>query len=385
MAQVKVLHLIPTLSGGGAERQLANLVCSTSRQIVEHVVCTIHDPDFFGSQIRNAGYEVIDLGITQKRPFVKAAAEFRRILKRQKPDAVHSWLYDANIVARLALLTYAKTPLITSLQLADYEPEAARIGNWNPSKVRGLRYIDQLTAKLTDPHFVPCSEFVAKSYRHYFGMRPDRATVIPNSFDPNFLLASGRSTADLKGELGLPEQSFVYLNVARLDPQKNQRTVIEAFHQVAGETPNSFLLLAGTGSLEQELRSLAREGDVGHRIRFLGRRSDIGDLLELADVFVFPSFFEGLPVALIEAMSKRLPCIASDVDVFREVIADGKTGVLIDPESAERLAKSMLRLYDSEPLRERLGEAAYKHASSHFSVGVTAPRWEEFYQRISAG
>src|SRR5688572_3989618 len=122
MVQIKILHLIPTLSSGGAERQLANLVCNTSRRIVEHVVCTIHDPDFFGPQIRAAGYEVIDLGITQKRPFVKAATEFRRILKRRKPDVVHSWLYDANIAARLALLTYSKTPIITSLQVADYDP-----------------------------------------------------------------------------------------------------------------------------------------------------------------------------------------------------------------------------------------------------------------------
>jgi len=154
---------------------------------------------------------------------------------------------------------------------------------------------------------------------------------------------------------------------------------------VSERTPDSFLLLVGVGSIERELRSLAREYQVGCRVKFLGRRGDIADLLELADVFVFPSFFEGLPVALIEAMFKRLPCIASDVEVFREVIADNETGVLIDPDSAEQLAKSMLRLYENKDLRERLGEAAYEHAASHFSVGVTAARWEELYLRTSEG
>ncbi len=385
MEPIKVLHLIPTLSSGGAERQLANLVCSTSREAVEHVVCTIDKSDFFAPQISDAGYKVIDFGIHQKRPFLRASRAFRQILKEQRPDIIHSWLYDANIAARLARLAYAKVPIVTSLQLADYEPEAAQIGNWNPYKVNGLRLIDRLTAKFTDPYFVPCSEFVSKSYKRYFGMRADRAEVIPNSFDPKFLQPSGRSLTDLKNELGIPEHSFIYLNVSRLDPQKNHKTIIKSFRKVAQKNPELYLLLAGIGGFESELRKLAHNDDLGNRILFLGRRNDIGDLLELADVFVFPSFFEGLPVALIEAMFKQLPCIASNVEVFREVVTDRETGLLVRPNSIDELADRMLELHVDIALRRRLGEAAFRHASSNFSVNVTVAKWESLYKRVSAG
>ena len=383
MDPITVLHLIPTLSSGGAERQLVNLVCSTSRKVVKHVVCTINDSGFFAPQIRDAGYKVIDLDICQRRPFLRASMAFHRTLKEEKPDIIHSWLYDANVVARLTRLAYSKIPVITSLQLADYEPEAAHIGNWNPKKVRILWLIDRVTAILTDPYFVPCSEFVNRSYSRYFGMRRNRAEVIPNSFDPIFLRSSGRSLTDLRNELGIPEHSFVYLNIGRLDPQKNHKTIIEAFRKVAEKVPNAYLLLTGTGGLESDLHKLADDSGVGRRILFLGRRSDVSDLLELADAFVFPSFFEGMPVALIEAMFKKLPCIASDVDVFREVIADGETGLLIDPNSAQSLAESMLKLYADADLRKRVGEAAYTHACLNFSVDVTATKWEDLYRRVA--
>lgn len=384
MEPITVLHLISSLSSGGAERQLANLICSTSREAVNHTVCTINDSGFFAQQIRDAGYEVIDLGIGQKRPFLRASVAFRRILKEKKPDIIHSWLYDANIAARLARLAHTKIPLVTSLQLADYEPDAARIGNWNPHKVKALKTIDRFTAWLTDPHFVACSKFVSESYIRYFGMRRDRAEVILNSFDPNFLRMSDRSLADLSNELGLPVDSFIYLNVGRLDPQKNQKTIIEAFRRVAEKIPNAYLLLVGKGSIESDLRKLAVDSGFGNRILFLGRRKDIGDLLELADVFVFPSFFEGLPVALIEAMFKRLPCIASNMEVFQEVIVNHETGLLVNPNSAEDLSGCMLNLHDDSNLRRRLGESAYMHSSSHFSVRVTAEKWEALYSKVAA-
>src|SRR5688500_17537925 len=160
MHPVKVLHLIPTLTSGGAERQVVNLVGSTSGKIINHTVCVIGEADFFAPAIRKAGYKVIKLGIYRKHPFFRAALKFRGVIAEEKPDIIHSWLYDANISARLAVFFNVKMPIITSFQLADYEPEATRIANWHPQKIRGLKAIDKLTSLTTKPYFVPCSEFV---------------------------------------------------------------------------------------------------------------------------------------------------------------------------------------------------------------------------------
>ncbi len=382
--QVKVLHLIPTLSSGGAERQLTNVVRSTSREVVNHVVCVIGEADFFAPYVREAGYKVIELGTFAKHPFLRAASKFRKIIAEEKPDIIHSWLYDANISARLAVFFNVKTPVITSFQLADYEPEAARIGNWNPQKVRVLKAIDKFTSLITKPYFVPCSEFVKNSYQRYYRIDETRTQVIYNSVNPDLLSVSEDDLENLRRELALPVNAFIYLNVGRLDPQKNHKVMFEAFRQVSTEIPNAFLLLAGVGGLENQLRKLTEDLQIKEKTLFLGRRNDVGALLESADVFVFPSFFEGLPVALVEAMFKSLPCIASRVEVFEEVITDGETGLLVNPTSADELKDAMIKLYKNADLRKSLGENAFRQAQAKFNAAATAKQWENFYQHVKS-
>lgn len=379
---LKVLHLIPTLLGGGAERQLTNLVCGSSRDNVHHVVCVIGEAEFFLGKLREAGFKVIQLDIFAKRPFIQAARKFRQVIDEEKPDIIHSWLYDANVSARIAVLLNGKIPLVTSLQLADYEPETARIGNYAPYKVKGLKAIDKFTSMLAKPYFVPCSEFVKNSYNRNYGLHEARTQVIYNAVDPESLSAAEGEAEAIRAELGLPDDAFIYLNVGRLDPQKNHTLTLRAFAKVLEKVPDAYLLLAGVGALEEELKKNARELGIHEKSIFLGRRKDVGALLELADVFVFPSFFEGLPVALIEAMFKSLPCIASRVEVFEEVIDDRENGILVNPNSVEELEAAMLELYEDAGLRGKLGENAAREARSKYTIAATAGQWEAFYRRI---
>lgn len=383
MAPIKVLHLIPTLSSGGAERQLVNLVRSTAKEKVDHVVCVINDADFFAGDIREAGYRVVELKIKEKRPFLRAARAFGKVMAVEDPDVVHSWLYDANISSRLAGFLNRGTPIITSLQLADYEPDGIRAAGWNPAKVRGLKFIDQITARFSRTHFVACSDFVNHSYKRHFGIDPNRIETIYNAVDIAALSTEDGADIRLREELRLPEDAFIYLNVGRLDPQKNHDLILDAFAQAKEIVPTAYLLLAGTGPLDTYLKKKAKDLGIEDRIFFLGRRSDVGALMEFADVFVFPSLFEGLPVALAEAMFKSLPCIASRIEVFEEVIEDRKTGLLVDPRSAEQLRDAMVELYGKPQLRKSLGENAHDRASKVFNAALTATQWEELYQRIA--
>lgn len=381
---IKILHLIPTLTSGGAERQLVNVIRGTSPTLIDHVVCVINESDFFAPYVREAGYRVVDLNIPGKRPFLKTALAFRRIIAEEKPDIIHTRLYNASIGARLAVLSTGKIPMITSIELADYEPEIIRISNWNPYKVRGLKAIDKLTSLLTRPYYVPCSNFVRNSYRRNYGLDDSKTRVIYNSVDPEALTADPDAPERLRREVGLSPDAFIYLNVGRLDQQKNHRGLFEAFRRVAAELPDVFLLLAGVGGLEAELKKMAGDLGIADKVLFLGRRSDVGALLELADVFVFPSFFEGHPVALIEAMFKSLPSIASRIEVFEEVVTDRETGLLVDPSSADELSAAMIELYNNEPLRRSLGENARGQVEAKYTLAVLAAQWEDFYGRVKA-
>lgn len=384
---IKVLHLIPTLSSGGAERQLVNLVSGTSDKIVNHVVCVISKAEFFAPIIRQAGHKVIELKISAKHPFLRAATKFRQIIREEKPDIIHSWLYDANISARLAKLLDRKTPLITSLQLPDYEPKFARIAGWNLQKVRVLKAIDKFTALIAQPYFVPCSHFVKNSYQKNYGIDERKTEVIYNSVNSDLLSVSEDDLKKLHEEFAFPSDAFVFLNVGRLDPQKNHKVMFEAFRHVLAEIPNSFLLLAGVGTTatENDLKNLTEDLQISDKVYFLGRRNDVDALLEFADVFIFPSMFEGLGVALIEAMFKSLPCIVSRIEIFEEVITDGETGLMVEPTSPFELKDAMIKLYQDAELRRSLGEKGFQVAKAKFNVTATARQWEKFYQKVKFG
>jgi glycosyltransferase involved in cell wall biosynthesis len=359
-------------------------VRNTSQDRIEHVVCVINDAEFFGSAVRSAGVKVIELRISAKRPFLSATRAFRKVISSERPDILHSWLYDANIVSRLSVIPFGRIPLITSWQSADYEPAGIVSAGWNPRKVGVLKMIDIATARLTNPYFVACSDFVKRSYERNFGFTGRGVRTIYNAVDPRTLDTVADPRLALRKEFGLPDDSFVFLNVGRLDPQKNQKLILKAFAAALEKLPNSYLLIAGVGSLSEELNADVVRLGLSDRVLFLGRRSDIGSLLEFADVFVFPSLLEGLGLALVEAMFKKLPCIASKLPVFEEFIEDRRNGILIDPSSPADLADAMISLYKNKAWRRSLAIRGFETVSRKFNAAITAKQWEEMYQNVAS-
>ena len=266
--------------------------------------------------------------------------------------------------------------------MTDYEPETIRAGNWSPTKVEGLRLIDKLTTKLTNPHFTACSNTVKKSYQKKLSIPDSRIKVIYNGVEPELLKCDEQAPRHLRQEIEIPADGFVFISVGRLAPQKNYSFLLKAFAQVVAAIPHSYLVIVGTGPSEQELKDLAGSLGIDHRVRFLGKRKDVGACLEMADVFVMPSLFEGHPLALVEAMFKRLPSVASNIEVLREVLTDNENGLLFNPNEADDLATAMIKLYCQPELRERLGRQAFEDAERRFHIRRIAAEWEDYYRDV---
>lgn len=379
---IKILHVITTLGRGGAERQLVNLVSNTDRSRFQHIVVFLRKPDDFAAEIESAGGRAICLDLPGSKPWLQAAKEIRKLIKTEKPTLLHSWLYDANISARLASLFSTKLPLIVSLQNADYETTTVKSANLSPTKIRFLQYVDRVSARWTSPIFVACSEFVRHSASKHLGLRESEVALIYNSVDPQGITATPAAVDDLRESLKLPADAFVFLNIGRLDPQKGQAVLLKAFRNVADKMPKAYLVVLGHGPLKESLKDLGRELGISERIRMPGASPNVGTFLSLANVFVFPSFFEGLPLALIEAMSKGLPCIVSEIDTLLEVVKDGDTGLLVPPGSEEQLSAAMLELYDNQAKRTLLGDHAREEVSRKFHIRATIKQWEELYSRV---
>ena len=155
-------------------------------------------------------------------------------------------------------------------------------------------------------------------------------------------------------ELGLPENAFVIASAGFLNKNKNNRVVIEALAQVPAD--DIYYLICGEGELREELETLASRLGLEDRVRFLGYRTDMGEIMACADVFAMPSFREGVPRALLEAMDLGIACIGSETRGIRELLSYGEGGVLCNPSSAEDYAAGIQKLYGDPQLRQQMGQ-----------------------------
>jgi glycosyltransferase involved in cell wall biosynthesis len=168
---------------------------------------------------------------------------------------------------------------------------------------------------------------------------------------------------------GLSESDFVVVMVARLsDRQKAQSVALEAFAKLPTSPQRSVLVFVGEGPSRAILEAKTDQLVLRDRVIFTGRLPDVRNLLNMADVVILPSRFEGFPIALLEAMACRLPIVASRVTGVPEMLEDNVSGFIIEPANVEELAFKLLLLYQDEALRNRLGKAAQMTIKEKFSL-----------------
>ena len=163
----------------------------------------------------------------------------------------------------------------------------------------------------------------------------------------------GKSTIDKatkRRELGIQEDSIILLSVGELIVRKNHETSIQAIADM-----DAYYLIAGEGDLRQHLQSSIDRLASSDKIKLLGYRDDVADLYKVADIFVFSSYQEGLPVAVMEAMASGLPCVASKIRGNTDLLENTEGGFLCDPQDASEFAEKLNILASNTELREKMG------------------------------
>ncbi len=189
--------------------------------------------------------------------------------------------------------------------------------------------------------FVCISPAIAAELRAA-GVPAARLWPIANGVDLERLRPVGSARrAELRHLLGLPAGPLA-IYAGRLAPEKGLDVLLAAWPAVLREAPDAYLLLAGAGEQRQALEAQAARLGLGRRVIFAGARDDVAPLLQAADLFVLPSYAEGLPLALLEAMACGLPVVATAVDGTAELVQDGVTGRLVPPHDTEALARGLV-------------------------------------------
>lgn len=377
--RMKLLTVVSSLGPGGAERQITNLAAAREELPVDHVVVQLGGPGDLAPAIRDAGGRVIDLGLGGRRPWLRAAVRVARVFGDERPDVIKTDLFDANLAAVLARLTTRRVPLVTTLHNLDYEPATIAAAGLPPRRVELLRRVDRMLVR-SGATYVACSHAVAESARARIGIPVSRMRVIHNSIDVESFVARASCASNVREELGLAEGETLFLNVGRLDPQKGQDVLLAAFAEVR-RSRAARLAIAGDGPLRRELHERARALGIDGDVTFLGVRRDIPSLLAAADVFLLPSFFEGFPVSLIEAMGAGKAIVASRIAPITEAV--GEAAVLVHPGSVGDLARGMIEAAANDDLRRRLGQMA-RSGVDRFRTGDVAGRWHDLFRELTA-
>jgi glycosyltransferase involved in cell wall biosynthesis len=329
----KILHVVPSLGQGGAERVLASLLSSQRPELDHHVVSLLAEEPFF----RFEALTIETLGLTREASPIQAAGtvhRLRRYVNSVRPDLVHGWLYHGNAFSSGA--AGLGIPILWSIHNTTLSASTSK---------RSTRLLDRMCAALS--RHVPrrilyCSE-TARLVHERNGYAPSRGVVVYNGVDLSAFRFDALRRSRLRAALGLGEDEFAVAAIGRFDPQKNHGLIARAFAQVAW-TANARLLLAGAGCSagNTELLAMLEAAGIKDRTILLGPRHDMDALLSACDVLVIGSYSEALPMSAIEAAAAGLPIITTDVgDVAR--FAEQPEDV-VPSDDAGAMSKALLRV-----------------------------------------
>jgi glycosyltransferase involved in cell wall biosynthesis len=213
------------------------------------------------------------------------------------------------------------------------------------------------------------------------GFPAERIHVIANGVDT----VTFRPEVAVESATPLPiGEGLMVVYTGRLIEAKGLLGLVDAWPLLLREVPDAHLALVGSGPLEAELRRRASPPPLAGRVHLTGEVSDVRPYLRAATAFVFPSWAEGLPNALLEAMAMGLPCVASDIAPIANMLTHGEEGLLVPVKSPEDLAGALARILKEPALAARLGRAARKRVEAEFSLERAVDALETLYRELAS-
>ena len=392
--RITVMFVINGLGTGGAERSLAEMLPGLVDGGVRPVVAVLA-PRTEGVQeeVLSRGYDVRFLNEGNDRRSGHGSLPFAlwgwtRALRGEvavdPPDIVHTTHFESDLVGRLAF-GRTTTPLLTSLVNTADDAIRRDDPNMRPIKLMMARRVDGWTARRYGTHFHAITHAVKRDAAAAMRISPDRITVIERGRDPIRLGAPDPARrARARRDLGLAPDDEVVVNLGRREYQKGQRYLIEAIAAMAPSRKSLRLLIAGRDChASAELSTLVTRLGLENHVRFLGHRSDVPEILSAADVFAFPSLYEGLGGALIEAMALGLPVVASDLEAVREVVEAGNNAALVPVRTPDAIARAIDGILDSRPMAMSFGRRSRQIFEERFTLERSVKSMTALYRSLA--
>jgi glycosyltransferase involved in cell wall biosynthesis len=365
---MRIAYILNTLQVGGAERQV--LAVAERMQARGHAVMIValreHRPHHLPTSL-----DAIHLNM-RKQPLSMVPGYARAVsaLRTFRPDLIHSHQFHGNMLARLLKPAMPSVPVLSTIHNI-HEGGGARM----------------LAYRLTDPlatRTIAVCQAAADRFLRIGALSAQKTLVIPNGVDCAAFTPDPARRSRIRAELDASD-AFIWLAVGRLTPAKDYPNLLRAFALVHAAHPDACLWIAGEGKQKYiaGFKKLSGQLGIAPALHWLGLRSDIAALLDAADAFALSSAWEGMPLALGEAMAMEKPFVATDVGGVREIA--GSCGTMVPPHDPAALAAAMIAVMETSLEQRRvLGHAAQHRIATDFSIEASVRAWESCYTDILA-
>jgi len=372
---MRIAHIIKVTRISGAERHLLFLLGGLrARGLDARLIILVErdrpmDAMVAAAEQRDIPIMSLPIGPDYDLPLIW---RLRRALRQIKPDIVHTHLIHADLFGYFAAKLAGVSVVVSSRHLDDAFRYRSR---WRRINRRMWRMIDAGIA----------ISAAMKQFALEIEEAPaDKVSVVLYGMEYRWLSDNdiNASRKQLRAELNLETDAQLLGMACRLVEQKGVPYTLEALRRIRSDFPRAHLVIAGDGEKAGELRRLASMLGIADRVSWLGWRGDAADLMAAFDVFLLPSLHEGFGLVLLEAMSRRLPIVASRVGAIPEIVIDGETGILVEPRNVDELAKAISRLLKDRALRKYMGLLGAARLEEHFSIEHMVDGTIAVYQKV---
>lgn len=382
MEKTKILYFITRMDQGGAQASVLYTIKNLNKQQFEPFLATgpggrldgkvKNDPEhvFFVSALRHP--------IHPKYVFHDCVAllQMGRILRRVKPDIVHTNAPKAGVLGRIAArMFWRKAKVVHTFHGLGFAKEHGE------KQFKFFVAVEKFCAKMTDV-LVFVSRKNAQEAKELGIVKSVRTELIRAGINFNPILPLKFDPVAKKGSLKIPANAKVVLALANFKPLKNPVHFVLAAYKVLSQMKNVYFIFTGEGPMKKTAENLAKNLSIEKQVLFPGWRNDPLELLAISDVYASVSLREGLPMSLLEAMAMRVPAVCYNVDGISEIITNNKTGFLVAPNDINMFAEKLKVLLRHTALRQRF-EAAIDHRDfSEFTVSTMVKKQERLYRSL---
>ena len=370
---MRLVFIITGLSTGGAENMQLNLLERIDRSKFSCHVISLTDIGDVGIRMAAMGISVEALGMRRGMPDPIRFGQLVSRLHQLKPDAVHTWMYHANLVGGLAAWIARVPAVIWGIRSSDFLRADTSFST---------RVVVSLCAKMSSwlPHCILYNSEKGKAYHEKLGYAEHRSRVVLNGVDSEKFKPSLQARDEVRQELRIPANALLVGLIARLDPLKNHEGFIKAAAYLHREMPEVHFLMAGQDVVWSTpiLKSLIEAAKLTSVFHLLGRRDDIPRVTASLDLQSLTSWSEAFPNVLVEAMACGVPCASTDVGDAAAILGDD--GRIVPPGDMEGLSvrwADLLRLSEDE--RCLFAKRSRARAMGQFDLGVVVKRYEAVY------